>query len=516
MNRRAFPQTPTPAGAATRIGAPNLSGFTGTIVGSIVVVIVASAALTAYSVGVLPVFNDRTGQLEPLVVITGVLWILFALSLVLLRRVPPRAVVALVLFGSLAIGTAALAGPPNTSTDSARYAWDGIVQNAGISPYRYVPADPALTALRPEWLFPAAVDGQCPPPPIHPFTEPGTASTGTASTGTARTGTDQSAATLCTAINRPTVPTIYPPTSELYFAAVRLIAADTAGYWPLQVAGLVVSVGITMILLLALRRRGLDPRWAALWGWSPLAATEAVTNSHVDVLGGLLVLVATLLITADKPWRGGIALGAAIAVKLIPVIAAPALLRRHPVAVIVGSILSFALLYVPYVLSTGVKVIGYLPGYLSEEGYDNGSRFILLSLFLPGTASLVVAALLIALTAFLVWLKCRDPWLGLLIMIGVTLLIVTPRYPWYALLLLPIVAMTGRWEWLTVPLALTSRFLVPSLLLGRLAAIAAIVTVLWLTWKRLSPDVRARLKRRFGAITRMAPRTRNFWPNING
>ncbi|MBC7518901.1 MAG: DUF2029 domain-containing protein [Microbacteriaceae bacterium] len=497
------------------------------IIALVVMVLVASAALTGFSVGALPIFNDKTGRLEPLVVITVVLWALFALSLVLLRRVPARAVIAVVLFGSLAIGAAALAGPPNTSTDSARYAWDGIVQNAGVSPYRYVPADPALASLRPEWLFPAAINGKCPPAPFYPFTEP---ASGTG-TGTSPTSTPP----LCTAINRVTVPTIYPPTSELYFAAVRFFAGDTPGFWPLQLAGLVISLGITGILLLALRRRKLDPRWAALWGWSPLAATEAVTNSHVDVLGGLLVLVATLLVTTGRPWRGGIALGAAIAVKLIPVIAAPALLRRNPVAVIVGSIATFGLLYVPYVLSTGVKVIGYLPGYLSEEGYDNGTRFILLSLFAPGTAALVIAALLIALTAVLVWWKCHDPWLGLLIMIGVTLLIVTPRYPWYALLLGPIIAMTGRWEWLTVPLALTSRFLVPSLLLGRLAAAASIITILWLSWRRLQPDARARLTRahltrtrlirtrlirtrlirKFGVITRLSPQRRRSGPNID-
>ena len=468
-------------------------------------VLAASAALTGISVGILPIFDDKTGRLEPLVVATVFLWALFALSLVLLRRVPARAVVALVLFGSLAIGTAALAGPPNTSTDSARYAWDGIVQNAGISPYRFVPADPALAALRPEWLFPTAVGGQCPPPPIYRFTEPAAGAQPGAQPGK----------TLCTAINRVTVPTIYPPSSELYFAAVRWIAGDTPGFWPLQLSGLLISLGITVILLVALRRRRLDPRWAALWGWSPLAATEAVTNSHVDVVGGLLLLVATLLISSGRPWRGGIALGAAIAVKLIPVIAAPALLRRHPVAVIVGSIATFAVLYVPYVLSTGVKVIGYLPGYLSEEGYDNGSRFILLSLIAPGTASLIIAALLIALTAVVVWRKSNDPWLGLVIMIGVTLLIVTPRYPWYALLLLPIVAMTGRWEWLTVPLALTSRFLVPSLLLGRLAAAAAVVIILWQSWRRLGPDARAQVKRKIGSLVRLVPRKRRAGRNIN-
>ena len=105
-----------------------------------------------------------TGLLEPLVLFTIGIWVLFALAILALRRVPTKAAIVLVLVGSVAVGGAAMAGPPNTSTDSARYAWDGIVQNAGISPYDYAPADPALRELRPEWLFPAVVDGKCPEP----------------------------------------------------------------------------------------------------------------------------------------------------------------------------------------------------------------------------------------------------------------------------------------------------------------------------------------------------------------
>jgi hypothetical protein len=40
-------------------------------------------------------------------------------------------------------------------------------------------------------------------------------------------------------------------------------------------------------------------------------------------------------------------------------------------------------------------------------------------------------------------------------MIGCTLLIASPSYAWYAMLLVPLVAMSGRWEWMLVPLALS-------------------------------------------------------------
>ena len=37
---------------------------------------------------------------------------------------------------------------PFLSSDIYRYIWDGVVQHAGINPYRYVPGDPALKFLR--------------------------------------------------------------------------------------------------------------------------------------------------------------------------------------------------------------------------------------------------------------------------------------------------------------------------------------------------------------------------------
>ncbi len=46
-----------------------------------------------------------------------------------------------------------LFAPPN-STDVYRYVWDGRVQAHGISPYRYVPADPALAQLRDPDIYP--------------------------------------------------------------------------------------------------------------------------------------------------------------------------------------------------------------------------------------------------------------------------------------------------------------------------------------------------------------------------
>ncbi len=45
------------------------------------------------------------------------------------------------------------------------------------------------------------------------------------------------------------------------------------------------------------------------------------------------------------------------------------------------------------------------------------------------------------------------PWSGALLVTGAALLLVAPGYPWYGLLVVALVALDGRWEWLAVPAA---------------------------------------------------------------
>jgi alpha-1,6-mannosyltransferase len=55
---------------------------------------------------------------------------------------------------AIALRALLLTAPPILSTDIYRYVWDGRVQAAGIDPYRYIPADPALASLRDPVVYP--------------------------------------------------------------------------------------------------------------------------------------------------------------------------------------------------------------------------------------------------------------------------------------------------------------------------------------------------------------------------
>ncbi|MFF3319880.1 hypothetical protein ACFYV5_30855 [Streptomyces sp. NPDC003035] len=112
-----------------------------------------------------------------------------------------------------------------------------------------------------------------------------------------------------------------------------------------------------------------------------------------------------------------------------------------------------ALAYLPYILDSDGSVLGYLGGYVDEEGYGDagsGSRYALLRLVLPGSGALPV--LLVVLLGVCVYVIARGdperPWSGALLVTGTAFLLLTPGYSWYALLLVALVALDGRGEWL--------------------------------------------------------------------
>jgi hypothetical protein len=271
---------------------------------------------------------------------------------------------------------------------------------------------------------------------------------------------------------------------------------------------------------------------------------EAVNNAHVDVLA----VAAVVLALATTRGRGTL-LGAAVAIKLMPLIAMPGALSgtlpspatripaggapgariraggapgtriraggaartripvgsatrtRVPVGgatgapavgrafarvlrTLVPAVVVVVGAYLPYVVASRASVLGYLSGYVAEEGYDTagvGGRYALLRLLLP--ASWALPAVLVVLGALLFHvLRHGDParpWRGALVLTGSALLLLTPGYSWYALLVVGLVALDGRWEWLGVPVAGAAAYLGADATTAYALAAAAVAAGLW-------------------------------------
>ncbi len=351
-------------------------------------------------------------------------------------RLPRRAALAAVFVVAVALRLAALAGPPALSDDLYRYAWDGRVQAEGIDPYRYRPTSSQLRSLREPWLWP---DGA----------------------GCAELGRQPK----CSRINRATVRTIYPPLAQAWFATIYRVTGVEARHKAWQAAGLVGDLALVGLLPFALRAWKRDERWTALYALSPFPVVEVVNNGHVDGLAALFLVAAMLALGRRRPGWAGALIGAATLVKLYPAFLVLALAggvgaavgrKRLPDLVRAGVALAAVVVagYLPHVLAVGLKVLGYLPGYLREENYDSGGRYLLASLLhLPVIPAAVVAGAGMALVVAWVVRARPSPPRAAAVLVGALLLATTPVQPWYAVTLLAVATVATAPAWALVAAA---------------------------------------------------------------
>jgi hypothetical protein len=363
-------------------------------------------------------------------------------------RLPARVAVPLVFGAALALRLGAIAGPPLTSDDLFRYSWDGRVQAAGINPYEHTPGSNHLAALREPWLWPE--EQPCP----LAYRPRG-----------------------CTRINRSWVRTIYPPAAEAWFAGIYELTGIGARYKPWQVAGLITDVMVVALLATALRRRGRDPRWAALYALCPAPVLEIVNNGHVDGLAILLSLAALTVAAppvAQPPADGrrrltggqrealaGALVGLAVLVKLFPALlvfaiaaASPDRRRRALLRTGGAALAVCAAGYLPHVVAVGGKVVGFLPGYLREEHYDGAGRYLVAAaLHIPGGVAGPLSALVFGSAALWVWARRPPAPLGATVLMGTLLAAASPVQPWYAVTLLAFATLSVAPAWVAILVA---------------------------------------------------------------
>jgi hypothetical protein len=327
----------------------------------------------------------------------------------LAERTPPDRALWFIFGFAIVLRGYVLLFDPLLSSDIYRYVWDGRVQAAGINPYRYFPADEALAFLRDGTIFP------------H--------------------------------INRAdTAVTIYPPVAQFFFLTVTRIGENVTTMRLALMGCEVVTVATIMLLL---RRMNRPVTRVVAYLWHPLPLWEIANSGHVDALMVALMLLGLWIALTGKALRGAVLITFAALVKPIAAPVLAAIWRPWDIKMPLVVIAAAALCYLPY-LSVSWGVLGFLTkGYLGEEGISAGNDLWLLSLWRlvfgehqgDVVAYVATAALLILFMGLSVARKtdhtiaARLADINMLLLI--TLLLLSPNYPWYFLVIMPFVALCG-------------------------------------------------------------------------
>ncbi len=254
-----------------------------------------------------------------LLVLFGVAFGLHLLALRVAIRLPDdRRLLAILWTGAIVFRLTLLQSDSIEEIDLYRYVWDGAVSTQAVSPFRYSPHQ----------VLAASADDALPDD--------------LARLVRLRDRSPELAAIL-RRVHFGELPTIYPPVSQLVFAACSWLTPEGSTVttrlllmkaW--FVAFDLLTLGLVVRLLgQAGRHRG----WSLAYGWCPLVVKEIANSGHLDSLATCLAMLAvsftvSAIITnsEQRRRRGGLAMAAAIVLafgvgaKLFPVVLAPLLL----------------------------------------------------------------------------------------------------------------------------------------------------------------------------------------------
>jgi len=362
---------------------------------------------------------------------------------------------------------------PFLSADIYRYIWDGRVQAAGINPYRYSPSSEELKALRDDRIFESI------PRNDYWWISP------------------------------------YPPVAQAVFYAVYLVRPSSVGAFKLAMS--LFDLLAIFALVAALKKNGQDPSRVVVFAWHPLLIFESAHSGHVDSVYIALISLALVAWCYRKRFFSGSALAAAALVKFYPALLLPAFLggdgesetTPRPVRAVLfgrdayklaaGVITALLLFWLPY-SSAGSGMLTFLSSYVVDEGYSHtGSRYFGLELGraivpVPTIVFLFVAAVGLALAVILVIRRPKrnvaDVASSCATLVGVFLMLTSPRYAWYYAWLLPFLCLAPSIGWLYLASAAALLYLVwytplvyPNIPLW-LGCSIYLPTLAWLLWER--------------------------------
>ena len=358
-------------------------------------------------------------------IVAGIAW--FAMVLVFRKHpVSGRVMLAIFLLLGLAMRLIFFDSKPVYENDYKRYLWDGAVVASGENPYRFSPTE----------VFEAGKPGARSIPDL-----------------TWLAMKSNEAGYITSEINSPTLTTIYPPAAQAVFTAAYAIAPYER--WGLRLVFLIIEILGFVALLAGLRARNISLSWGAAYWLNPMIIFTTYNGVHMDVLL-VAPIMAALLWVGRHPFRAGVMLSLAAAIKIWPLLLAPVLFRgwRHRpviyigVAALVGGLTLMSLAPMLLTLKAEAGLAAYSKNWTNSSFIFPGLRETLgIVLESPDRiARYIIAGGLTALSLWFGFIKPQNETLipAHLMILSAAFVFLSPTgYPWYFI-----------WFWMFLPFAL--------------------------------------------------------------
>ncbi len=333
----------------------------------------------------------------------------------------PLTCLVIVIAAGLAARILLFGSVPVQENDFYRYLWDGAVTAHGFNPWMHSPQ--------------AVLDGTA---------------------GPALSALGTGAGEVLTRVNYADVRTIYPPVTQLAFAAAYWLEPFSLDAW--RAVLLALELALLGLILALLRQCGKPALWCALYWWNPIAIKEVMNAGHMEPVVMLPVLAALLLAIRSRPVAASLMAAVAAGAKVWPVLLLPVLLRgslNRPAVVIAagaGFAAATALFYWP-LLNAQLDGSSGLVAFGSEWQRISASFSAILwlvsqvpqTLADPGLPARALAAgLVIAIVLFsnLASPRDADGLVHRFMIAAAALLLLSPvQLPWYYLWLLPFLSL---------------------------------------------------------------------------
>jgi len=298
---------------------------------------------------------------------------------------------------------------PVFSDDLFRYLFEGKMQAHGINPYLVAPADPATLPFR------------------DAFFE---------------------------LVNHKTIPTIYPPLSELFFRAAMAIGYNLYFFKALLI---VLDMGGLFFLYLIIKHHGLPFRNLLIWAWHPLLIVEIAGSGHQDIIGIFLLTGCLYYMQRQRLLGASLMLVGSFLSKLFPLFLFPLLLRRQKKWPYLVLMLLTTLFYLPF-YNTETHLFTGLSVY-TRTWEANASIFYLLKLLIKDLQATKFLIILIFLSIYLYAYRSISKFeTACFVTLGSFLLLTPTLHPWYILWVIPFLVISPNRAWLYLTMASTAYY----------------------------------------------------------